>query len=136
MRAVEVNEGLFALAEDTVRVELGWRRVTAKATAELLSNEKTAAHYRVSKPVIDPATGKQRVVIGMGGEKNLAWDTVDAQGKPIKLGQPFQYLDYQGPKVWYVYKRTEPKEKGDYFTTVGAYDDFDEAMTVAKNQLS
>lgn len=62
----------------TVRVEPGPALKTAKATAELLSDEVTAAHYAVGAR--------------------------DAKGEVIELGQPMAYLDWKGERVFYLYQ--------------------------------
>lgn len=66
---------------DTVRVESGPALRRRKATDEALSNDATADHYQV----------------GLS----------DALGKPIEAGAMFTYLDYYGPRVFYVYQRAE-----------------------------
>lgn len=75
-----------------IRIERGPALAKAIATPELLSNEKTAAHY---------AVGMQ-----------------DAKGEFIEEGKEFHYLDYggveaEGKYVYYVYKRHDftPEEQ-------------------------
>ncbi|WP_336802361.1 hypothetical protein [Kaistia sp. MMO-174] len=72
----QINEDLFEIG-GLVRIERGPARHQAKATAELLSDECTAAHYQV----------------GMA----------DAAGKVIELGKTMTYLDWQGERGWYLY---------------------------------
>lgn len=64
-----------------VRVEAGPALKTAKATDDMLSDKKTAAHY----------------VAG----------AFDAVGKQIVMGANFSYLDWLGTPVWYVYRLEE-----------------------------
>lgn len=70
------NESLVQV-NDRIRVEWGPARKKAKATEELLSDQKTAPHYKVG--------------------------TKDALGKPIKVGEDMDYLDYKADYVWYIY---------------------------------
>lgn len=56
----------------TLRIEDGPRRVKATATAELLDDAVTAKHYKEGQP--------------------------DSQGKPIKLGEEMEYVDYRNRK--------------------------------------
>ncbi len=64
--------------EDRVRIESGPLRKQATATAEILSDDVTAKHYHE------------------GG--------IDALGKKIVLGQPFDYIDWKNrERAFYVY---------------------------------
>jgi hypothetical protein len=88
-----------------VRIEVGPARIKAIATKELLDDKVTAAHYQVSQPVFDPSDPK----------KQIGWTSVDALGKPIKLGEEFTYIDWKGlqPPVHYVYTLETVEEVND-----------------------
>lgn len=76
-----INDDLIEINEN-VTIARGPRKLLAVATESLLSNEQTADHYQVGR--------------------------IDAQGKPIVLGEPMHYLDWlgfqSGVSRWYVYK--------------------------------
>lgn len=81
MHIVRKPGGIIEI-EGRVRIEAGPVRRNAVATAELLSDEVTASHYQVGKP--------------------------DAFGKPIKLGEKMDYIDWKAPeRVFYVYELAE-----------------------------
>ena len=84
MKASNVNQGekqeIIIQVSKTVRVELGPARKKAIATKGLLSNQVTAAHYRV----------------GQG----------DALNRTIKLGAEMSYIDWLSPNnTWYLYEK-------------------------------
>lgn len=94
---------------DSVRVESGARRMSAKATKELLADTVTHPAYKV-------------------GAK-------DAAGAEIALGKPMMYLDIYGPEVWYVYKLTEVEEGGkklERYLPIGVHDTEAAAITQAQ----
>lgn len=87
---------------ETVRIESGPARKRAKASADLLDNKVTASHYLPPRPatkaeIADPSAlteGKQ-------------FFYRDAMGKPIKLGETMDYIDWLAPDdehVWTVYQ--------------------------------
>lgn len=96
----QINDDLIHI-DDTVVLERGPRRLSAMATDALLSDEVTASHYQVGRP--------------------------DALGKPIVLGEPMTYLDWnafrQGVGKWYVYKLD-----GGIFALAGEFDTQAEAV--------
>jgi hypothetical protein len=76
--------GAITEIDGKVRIEAGPIRRQAVATAELLADATTAAHYKV------------------GGR--------DALGKPIKLGAPMDYIDWRSSeRAFYVYTRLDLK---------------------------
>jgi hypothetical protein len=77
---VEINSNLIEF-DGKYRIEMGPPRKVAVATEELLSNELTAEHYQV-------------------GAK-------DALGKEIVLGEEMTYVDWHGPRVWWVFELQE-----------------------------
>lgn len=82
---IEKISGTITEVEGKVRIEPGPLRKQAIATAELLSDEVTASHYKV------------------GGR--------DALGKEIKLGAPMDYIDWRNrERVFYVYLRRDVKK--------------------------
>jgi hypothetical protein len=88
------------------RIEPGPPRITSVATEELLHNDNTAGHYH--PPIVD------------GESVTFA---KDADGKPIKLGEEFTYLDwggdnYEGKRIFYVYEK-QPVNSVDEFTKDG-----------------
>lgn len=102
-----IHERLAYCGED-FRIEQGPPLVRAKATQELLSNDKTATHYRAPQPVRGP-DGK---VIESRKGKPVMDQPLDALGKPIRLGEEMAYLDHMLPgdrHGWYVYER-QPRE--------------------------
>jgi hypothetical protein len=79
-----IKRGDLTEIDGKVRIEPGPVRRQAIATAELLADTVTAAHYKV------------------GGR--------DALGKPIKLGAPMDYIDWRsGERAFYVYTRLDLK---------------------------
>jgi hypothetical protein len=89
MAATVKRQGDMILIGANVRIEQGPPMVTAKATAELLADAKTASHYAVGKR--------------------------DALGKPIVLGEDFTYLDWggndaEGKRVYYVFEKVDIPE--------------------------
>jgi hypothetical protein len=109
MDIVEINETLTEI-NGKVRVEAGPRRVHAVATEELLDDSVTSPHYKAGLR--------------------------DAQGKRIKLNEEFDYLDWMGQKVFYVYHLQEQEVTKDQALThkwveVGVYESQIEAMAIA-----
>lgn len=104
---------------DTVRIEPGPVLKRAEATKELLSNDVTADHYvgprkATQDEIADPN------VLTIGDQVFR----VDAEGKPIQLGEEIAYLDWlghhngeEGSTGYYVYAYepmtpAERKERG------------------------
>lgn len=87
---------------ETVRIERGPARKQAIATPELLSDDVTARHYQE-------------------GAK-------DALGKPIKIGDRMDYLDWKGAYVWYVYKLD-----GGRYQPAGSHPDLEGAIAIARS---
>ncbi|WP_156911724.1 hypothetical protein [Kaistia adipata] len=98
MEVTRINEDLIDIG-GKVRVERGPARKTGKATEALLDDEKTASHYQLGK--------------------------FDADGKVIEAGKTMTYLDWLGPKGWYVYALGEVGPVEDSFHD-------DEAAAVAR----
>jgi hypothetical protein len=101
--------------DGAVRVESGPVRKHAIATTDLLSDAVTAAHYKV------------------GGR--------DALGKPIKIGEPMDYIDWlSSDRAWYVYQNVgtrsvamkvgDPKQVIDW-ELKGSFDNEPDALTAA-----
>ena len=89
-----------------VRIEPGPRVKQALATAELLSDEATAAHYKIGRP--------------------------DAHGKPIEIGQPMTYAAWGGTKQpREIEFKVYGLEQGRW-ALKGAFDTHDEALAFAK----
>ena len=89
---------------DTVRIEDGPPRKTARATKELLSDAVTAAHYKE------------------GG--------IDAEGKKITLGQTMSYIDWKcavDARVWYLYRKSAEGK----FLPISTHDSEDAARAAA-----
>lgn len=100
--------------DGAIRVESGPARIEAVATEELLSNDVTASHYYAGTKMVD---GVEKV-------------GVDANGKPIKLGQKMTYIDWRNRRsniAWYVYAKDETGR----FAKVGTHDKEDDAMSQA-----
>lgn len=95
---------------DTVRVESGPRRKKAKATEALLRDDVTAPHYQVDKK--------------------------DALGKPIKIGEDMNYLDWLGTPVWYVYELKEDPTGRPRYVPVGDPHETREAAVAAAQALT
>ncbi len=76
MSITYINEDLIDIG-GKVRVERGPARKAGKATEALLSDDKTLSHYQIGR--------------------------LDAVGNVIEAGKTFTYLDWLGPKGWYVY---------------------------------
>lgn len=104
MTAKVTRKGSYlSLAGDTVRVEEGPALIVEKATAELLHDDNTAAHYyEGTRPIefID-AKGQPYSVPRVGR---------DALGNIIKVGEKMAYLAHGGrtrPTVrcFYIYQR-------------------------------
>lgn len=76
MDITRINEDLIDIA-GKVRVERGPAKRTGKATEAVLDDDRTAAHYQLGR--------------------------LDADGKVIEAGKSFTYLDWLGPRGWYVY---------------------------------
>jgi hypothetical protein len=78
-----INERLSESNDGTFRIELGPRMLKGVATAELLSDKVTAAHYQAGR--------------------------LDAKGKPIVLGQDMDYADWLGPHVHNLYRLVDDR---------------------------
>lgn len=129
----------------TVRIEKGPARFREKATEALLSDDVTAEHYFAGKRkerigVTDPRTRKPRV--GPDGKpvmREVEKIGVDAMGKPIKVGETHDFIDWKGtrPPVFTVYRLEDVphrKIKGKTvprFMPKGAHADPDAAMSQA-----
>lgn len=86
-----INDGLVSIDNDTLRVERGPRRVTGKATPELLR----ATGRRVPGEEVTLPNGQKRVLTVVH----------DALGKPVVMGKPMTYLDKtRAGFVWYLYR--------------------------------
>jgi hypothetical protein len=146
----------FVVCGEDYRLERGPRRVTAKATKEVLSNDVTASHYRLPEPIKD---SKGQTIKGKSGKPILS-HALDAMGQPIKEGEDFTYLDYGQDRVqmpWYVYTR-HPREvfvndpangrvihdedntpltqiRDDNFEEVGCFDSREEAEAFVRGQI-
>ncbi|MET4636147.1 hypothetical protein [Kaistia defluvii] len=83
MATIRINEDITEI-DGKARVERGPAKRTGKATAKLLANDKTAAHYQL-------------------GHR-------DAAGEVIEADKTMTYLDWLNPKGFYVYSRVEPTE--------------------------
>lgn len=95
-----------------VRVERGPTRRREVATKALLG-EATASHYHLPRKV--------------GGELVHA---IDALGKPIEEGKPFDFIDWKGERsTFYVYL----KDAGGIWQPKGIHDAEDAAMSQAVN---
>ncbi len=95
------REGDTIFIGDRVAIERGFARLQAKATEDLLSDERTASHYHAPRDeqVLDEAgkpTGETRTVTAM-----------DALGRPITVGKSMTYLDYRGEPGFYVMEFAE-----------------------------
>ena len=77
MNVVHINADLIEI-DGVVRVERGPKTVTAIATAELLDNSATAAHYQEG--------------------------AADAIGKPIAVGEEMTYHDWLGEWSFHLYQ--------------------------------
>jgi hypothetical protein len=90
----EYHEDLYDIGE-YARIERGPPRLSAIATEELLSNERTVHWYT-------PGTN-------------------DAMGNPIVVGQPMVYVDWFRPRVeqgWYLFLKTDTGwEEVSYYDT-------------------
>jgi hypothetical protein len=146
----------FVVCGEDYRLERGPRRVMANATKEVLSNDVTAAHYRLPEPIKD---AKGQVVKGKSGKPILSY-ALDADGQPIKEGEEFTYLDYGQDRAqmpWYVFVR-HPREvfvndpvtgrvihdedntpltqiREDNFEQVGCFDTREEAEAFVREQI-
>ena len=73
----------------------------------------------------------------MFGGKEVDKVGIDALGKPIKLGEPMDYIDWKNPeKVFYVYRREEvtvgkKKAKAERFVLKGNRPDYEAALSFA-----
>lgn len=94
---------------DTVRVETSPRRKRAVATKELLDDAVTAKHYRAPRKATreEIANPNVRTI----GDQVVS---IDAMGKPIKLGEEMDYIDWKAPAdnhTWNVYQEQDVPEK-------------------------
>lgn len=83
MDIVRINEDLLQVG-DKVRIERGPERKTETATEDLLNNDVTATHYAAGAP--------------------------DADGNAIVIGQPMVYVDWLGPRGFYIFQKAGPGE--------------------------
>lgn len=92
-----------------VLIEEGPQRRREVATAEILSDRVTAAHYFAGEREL-PA-GPAVVAGGRRPKKSDQPKTakrvgVDAKGRPIKIGEPFEFIDWLNPvRVFWIYVR-------------------------------
>lgn len=100
MKIERVSETFVKINDDSIRIEAGPARKRAVATKELLDDAVTATHYKVGLP--------------------------DAMGKPIVLGEEFDYVDWRADALaWNVYV----KDKNGVFQTKGKpHDSYDAAI--------
>jgi hypothetical protein len=109
-----------------VRIEPGPMRRREVASEEILSDDVTASHYHAPKEVdvIDKATGKPT------GEKETVV-AVDSFGKPIDLGQPFDFVDWKSEvRAWNVY-RLETVEAANMWVHKGSHANEQDALSQA-----
>jgi hypothetical protein len=93
---------ILKFGDDKVRVEAGWRRVTAKATEELLDDKATHPDYFVGT--------RPQTFNGPNGPITIEAPGRDSLGEEIKLGQKMTYLDRggsenAGAKDFLIFKR-------------------------------
>lgn len=103
-----IHEALAYCGED-YRIERGPALKEEVASPELLSNDRTAAHYFQPRPMNGP-DGKPLMSKKSG--KPILQHSLDATGQPIEMGKPFKFLDHFAPveqHPWYVYER-QPRE--------------------------
>jgi hypothetical protein len=80
---------ILKFGDDQVRVEIGWRRVTATATKELLHDDNSHPDYFAgTRPMPFRAPSGQVIEIDAPGR--------DSMGKEIKLGEEITILDRGG----------------------------------------
>lgn len=116
-----VKHGDITELDGRVRVEPLPRLIKATATPELLDNSVTADHYQPPRPASGDEIASPAVLTNDEGERLF----LDAKGKGIELGKPFQYLDWYGhadpdndhATVWGLYRyeplsAAELKERG------------------------
>lgn len=149
MKTVKIGDKITEL-DGIVRIEPGPRRKREVATKELLSEAATASHYY--EPFERPATsgdrsvkvGDEEFVVGAGRGTVLKGQTVmqhalDAQGKPIRMDEPFDYIDWRNRRdeVFYIY-RLEGEEPGRWRKRgrQRGYETFEEAMTFATDLVT
>jgi hypothetical protein len=121
MANVTRKSDLVEIGGGAYRVEAGPPLKRAKATEAILSDDKTAPHYRLAEEGEPPA--------------------LDALGQPIEEGKQFAYLDWLGERVFYLYRRrdlseAERAEKETTYTyvyeEVGTFPTEDEAIAAAQ----
>lgn len=130
MQITQVNDDRTDITngKKKARIERGPRRITAKATKELLDDSQTASHYFAGERDASPGDvslgdGKPQKVIGR-----------DANGKPIKIGEEMVYIDWvnrRGNSVWYVYLHDDTR-----FNRAGEHEAYDVALTDAINLVA
>ena len=137
MEVKRLNDNLFEISNDKkkARIERGPRRITAKATKELLDDKNTASHYFAGERDATAADAHVVVDDAPNGDKKPGKITGrDATGKPIKLGEPMTYIDLKNRKknpVWYVYLHD-----GQYFQHAGEEETYDAALSAALNLVA
>lgn len=104
-----VGDGDVIEIDGKFRIEKGPKRLKAVATAELLDDEVTAAHYHAPRKVKKTVKqdGKDVVV-------EVTEVAVDALGKPIELGKEMNYIDWKNRRTnftYYVYQLKDVEEK-------------------------
>lgn len=97
-----IHESLAYCGSD-FRIERGPALKTAKATPEMLSDEKTASHYYAPRPMVNAQGHPYK---NKSGKPKMEYAR-DAVGNPIELNKEFTFLDWKNPDtyVWYVYER-------------------------------
>lgn len=86
------REGSILKIGETIRIEPGPMLKTSTATEALLSNEVTAAHYQASRPATEDEIADPEIATTADGTRIF----IDARSKPIVLGEPMAYLDWNG----------------------------------------
>lgn len=126
----KLRDGLTEI-DGRVRIEVGPARKRDIATPELLG-DATASHYHLPRreKVKDAKTGKlvEKVV-----------HAIDAFGKPIKEGEPFDYIDWKAAhETHYVYRlEADPEDKArQSWQPHGAFDTYEKALSAALPLLS
>lgn len=123
--------------DDRIRIEPAHVHKKAVATEELLSDDVTARHYYagVRKEPVYQANGEPRKDPD-GNQMYSERVGVDSLGKPIKLGEEMDYIDWKGKeRVYNVYQKVAVKDDEGVermvYQKVDEFDTHDEAMSHA-----
>ena len=127
MKITRTNDDRFEIVTDKkkARIERGPRKITAKATKELLSDDVTASHYFAGER--DTPAG----AVGIGNKKPEKIVGLDANGKQIKIGEDMTYIDWKNRNtnsVWHIYLHD-----GERYQSSGQAETQDVALTAAIN---